>query len=79
MNSKNKAKNSGSLMRFRWLFLPSMGNRQAVLARELTKIYEEVLRGTLEELTTIAEKRKLKGEITIVIAGRSKKEINKGS
>jgi 16S rRNA (cytidine1402-2'-O)-methyltransferase len=56
-----------------------MGNRQAVLARELTKIYEEVLRGTLEELMTIADKRKLKGEITIVIAGFSKKNINKGS
>ena len=56
-----------------------MGSRQAVLARELTKIYEEVLRGTLEELKTIAEIRKLKGEITIVIAGRSKKDISKGS
>jgi len=56
-----------------------MGNRQAVLARELTKIYEEVLRGTLEELMTIADKRKLKGEITIVIAGFSKKNINKGN
>jgi 16S rRNA (cytidine1402-2'-O)-methyltransferase len=57
----------------------AMGSRQAVLARELTKVYEEVLRGTLEELKTIAEKRKLKGEITIVIAGRSKKDISKGS
>ena len=56
-----------------------MGNRQAVLARELTKIYEEVLRGSLAELMIIADKRKLKGEITIVIAGLSKKDINKGS
>jgi hypothetical protein len=28
---------------------------------------------------TIADKRKLKGEITIVIAGFSKKNINKGN
>ena len=50
----------------------AMGTRKAVLAREMTKIYEEVLRGSLEELVIIAEKRKLKGEITLVIAGCSK-------
>ena len=51
----------------------AMGFRQAALARELTKVYEEVIRGSLEELAVIAEKRKLKGEITLVIAGCSKR------
>ena len=52
----------------------AMGNRKAALARELTKIHEEVIRGSLEELVNIAEKRKLKGEITLVIAGCSKEQ-----
>ncbi len=52
----------------------AMGKRQAALARELTKIYEEVIRGSLEELAVIAEKRKLKGEITLVIAGCSNRK-----
>ena len=49
----------------------AMGSREAVLARELTKIHEEVIRGSLEELVVIAEERKLKGEITLVVAGCS--------
>lgn len=51
-----------------------LGNRKAVVARELTKMYEEVLRGDLEELAEMAGKKKWKGEITLVIAGRSYKE-----
>jgi len=49
-----------------------MGERKAVLARELTKIHEEVLRGTLGELAIKAEEQKLKGEITLVITGAPK-------
>ena len=52
-----------------------MGCRQAVLARELTKVHEEVIRGSLEELVVVARKRKLKGEITLVIAGCSKRDM----
>ena len=37
-----------------------------VIAREISKIYEEYLRGELEEIIKILEKRKLKGEITVV-------------
>lgn len=51
----------------------AMDSRQAVLARELTKIHEEVIRGSLDELVVITEERKLKGEITLVIAGCSKR------
>ena len=49
-----------------------MGDRKAVLARELTKIHEEVIRGTLGTLATKAEEQKLKGEITLVISGAPK-------
>ena len=49
-----------------------MGSRKAVLAREMTKIHEEVIRGSLEDLVAIVKDRKLKGEITLVIAGCSK-------
>jgi 16S rRNA (cytidine1402-2'-O)-methyltransferase len=37
-----------------------------VIAREISKIYEEYLRGDLEEIIKILEKRKLKGEITVI-------------
>ena len=55
-----------------------MGDRKAVLARELTKIHEEVIRGTLGELATKAEEQKLKGEITLVISG-APKTLNRGN
>jgi 16S rRNA (cytidine1402-2'-O)-methyltransferase len=42
--------------------------RRAAVCRELTKTYEEVRRGTLDELVTWAEEG-VRGEITIVVAG----------
>jgi 16S rRNA (cytidine1402-2'-O)-methyltransferase len=45
-----------------------LGAREAVVARELTKLYEENLRGTLETLSTEFAQRDFKGEIVIVIA-----------
>jgi 16S rRNA (cytidine1402-2'-O)-methyltransferase len=44
-----------------------LGDRRASVARELTKMHEEVLHGTLSELAASAEG--LRGEITVVIAG----------
>jgi len=46
-----------------------LGDRRAVVARELTKVHEEVLRGTLAELAELADSRNLKGEIVVVVAG----------
>ncbi len=46
-----------------------MGNRQAVVARELTKTFEEFSTGTLEELIADYSARgKVKGEIVLLIA-----------
>jgi len=43
-------------------------DRQVVICRELTKTYEEVVRGTLAELI-LWSNREILGEITLVIAG----------
>lgn len=43
--------------------------RAAALCRELTKLHEEVRRGTLGELAADALERPVRGEVTIVVAG----------
>lgn len=50
-----------------------LGNRDAVIARELTKINEEYIRGTLDELSNIDEST-LIGEMVIIVSG-NKEEI----
>lgn len=49
--------------------LETLGDRPAVIARELTKIHEEFIRGTVEELVNSLKKRELKGEATVLIQG----------
>nr|MBN2277885.1 16S rRNA (cytidine(1402)-2'-O)-methyltransferase [candidate division Zixibacteria bacterium] len=51
--------------------LEVLGNRQACIARELSKIHEEFIRGRISELLETARGRILKGEIVLVIAGKS--------
>jgi len=46
-----------------------LGDREAVIARELTKVHEEFIRGPLSELISWVENNSLKGEFTILIAG----------
>lgn len=46
-----------------------LGPRTAALARELTKMHEEVRRGTLEELVASVSHDPPRGEITLVIEG----------
>lgn len=47
------------------------GNRKAVVTRELTKLHEEVVKGTLDEVSEKFSGRTVKGEITIVVDGRT--------
>uniref|UniRef100_A0A7V0Z769 Ribosomal RNA small subunit methyltransferase I n=1 Tax=candidate division WOR-3 bacterium TaxID=2052148 RepID=A0A7V0Z769_UNCW3 len=47
-------------------------NRKVVLVRELTKYYEEVLRGTVEEI--LQSLKTDRGEFTIIVAGRNEKD-----
>jgi len=51
-----------------------LGNRRASLSRELTKKFEETIRGTLDELLSVANERQLKGEMVIVVQGAEKSE-----
>lgn len=44
-----------------------LGNRRAVVAREVTKLHEEFLRGTLEELIAAFGKKPPRGEMTLLI------------
>lgn len=43
------------------------GERKAVVGRELTKLYEECIRGTLDEVIARLEKQTIRGECTIVV------------
>jgi len=47
--------------------LESIGNRPAVVCRELTKLYEETIRGTVEDLLAYFSKHDVKGECVILI------------
>jgi 16S rRNA (cytidine1402-2'-O)-methyltransferase len=50
----------------------TLGNRQIVIAREMTKIFEEFIRGTSAEILEIAKTKNFKGEITILLHGAGK-------
>ena len=50
------------------------GDRRIVLAREITKIHEEMLRFTIDEAIDYYNENDIKGEFVIVLEGASKKE-----
>ena len=52
--------------------LQVFGNRRSALCREISKKYEEVIRGTLEEVLEIADT--LKGEMVVVVEGNLQQE-----
>ena len=52
------------------------GERQAVVARELTKKFEEILRGSLQELAETCAERSLKGEIVVLIGRGASSSIS---
>ena len=57
---------SGSLS----VLLEILGDRNICVAREMTKLYEEVIRGSVSEVISILSKRvSIKGEVTVVIEG----------
>jgi 16S rRNA (cytidine1402-2'-O)-methyltransferase len=47
-----------------------LGNRGVVVARELTKKFEEFLRGDIQSVLKKLENRSIKGEITVIVEGR---------
>jgi 16S rRNA (cytidine1402-2'-O)-methyltransferase len=48
-----------------------LGDREIVVAREVSKIHEEYLRGTIGEVIAQLGEREVKGEITVVVRGSS--------
>jgi len=46
-----------------------LGDRKIVLTRELTKVFEEVIRGRVSEVIAEIEGRRLKGEMTLLLEG----------
>lgn len=48
--------------------------RKIVVARELTKKFEEIKRGTAEELLSYWQEKTVKGEIVLIISGEEKKQ-----
>lgn len=73
--------------------LSILGDRQIAVARELTKLHEEITRGTINQVKDYYTEKEPKGEITLIIAGKEKEllwdqkrlleaiqdEINKGA
>ena len=55
--------------------LEHLGNRTVVIGRELTKLYEEVIRGNLKDVISHFSESKIKGEIVIMI-GKDDDRIN---
>ncbi|GJL63163.1 MAG: ribosomal RNA small subunit methyltransferase I [Nitrospirales bacterium] len=53
------------------------GSRQVVVARELTKLNEEFLRGSAEDLLKTGLAQRVKGEITVLIEGLRTKKIKR--
>jgi 16S rRNA (cytidine1402-2'-O)-methyltransferase len=47
------------------------GDRQIVIGRELTKMFEDVLRGKVSELRAVLDARAIKGELAILVAGQA--------
>lgn len=48
------------------------GNRDVVVVREMTKVFEEILRGSLSQIIGALQERGIKGEITLIVAGKKK-------
>jgi 16S rRNA (cytidine1402-2'-O)-methyltransferase len=55
--------------------LELFGDREAVLAREVTKVYEEFVRGRLSEVIQAIDRKEPRGEITLVVGGAAGEKI----
>jgi 16S rRNA (cytidine1402-2'-O)-methyltransferase len=53
------------------------GDRQVSVAREISKVHEEHVRGTLDEVISHFEETEPRGEIVIVVAGKEKEKAKK--
>ena len=47
-----------------------LGQREVVISREMTKIHEQFIRGAAAEVAAVIEGKTVKGEVTLIVAGR---------
>ncbi len=52
-----------------------LGDREIAIARELTKLHEEIYRGTISETREHYSQHEPKGEITLIISGRGNEAV----
>ncbi|MGO9951828.1 MAG: 16S rRNA (cytidine(1402)-2'-O)-methyltransferase [Dissulfurispiraceae bacterium] len=52
-----------------------LGDRRVAIAKEISKIHEEILRGTLSEVLEALQTRMIAGEYVIIVEGFQKKEL----
>lgn len=57
--------------------LEVLGDRHAVITRELTKIHEEAIRGTLSEILKRLYEGSIKGEFTVIVHGASAEPLQR--
>ena len=63
------------IMAFLEEVVSQIGDRPAALAREMTKLHEEFIRGSVSEiLETMKARPEIKGECTLLVAGRQEEE-----
>lgn len=55
-------------------FEKNLGDRDAAIVREISKVHQETIRGRLKELADEAGAREIKGEIVLVTEGRTARE-----
>ncbi|MDR1885117.1 MAG: 16S rRNA (cytidine(1402)-2'-O)-methyltransferase [Synergistaceae bacterium] len=51
------------------LFASVLGCRDAALVREISKVHQEVIRGSLAEIAALSREREIRGELVLVVAG----------
>ena len=57
------------------VMLETLGERNVCVAREMTKLYEETIRGPVSRvLSALSERESVKGEITVVVEGGGKSQ-----
>lgn len=59
------------------ILMNELGNRRIAVCRELTKLHEEIVRGSIEEVIQIFSDRTVKGEFVLVVEGKTQDEIDK--
>ncbi|MFB0532635.1 MAG: 16S rRNA (cytidine(1402)-2'-O)-methyltransferase [Desulfatiglandales bacterium] len=51
-----------------------LGDRNIALAREMTKVFEEIKRGSVGEILSLLKDERIRGEYTIIVEGRKERE-----